>query len=454
MRAQRIIEYLRDSVGLGRREGAARRPVRMGGGGDDGWFSAAGGAGTAALLALLVSPTAVASQAPASYRAQAPYLFVDCRRCDLAHLRQEIPFVNHVRDPADAQVQVLVADEQTAGGGRRYILSFRGRREFEGLDLELSYTTPAIQTEAEERDGLTSTLKRGLVPYVAQTSLGPHLDVVFHAPTEEETLSFADPWNHWTFEPYGGGNFNVETSQAVANARYGIYADRVTEAWKIRLRPYFNNNVRIIRREGAEDVRVDLRRHGFDSYLIRSVGPRMGVGVFGDYITTTSDNLRHRVNVSIGGEYNLYPYTEASRRQITFTYRIGSELADYFEETIYEQTAEALLNHSLNAAVEFLQPWGSISSGLNGSSYLHDSQFHRLTFNGNVAFRLGRGVSLNVGSTFQRINDQLALPRGDASLEDILLERRQLATAYRASGQIALSYTFGSIYTNIVNPRF
>lgn len=408
----------------------------------------------AALIMLLNAPAAWAAQEAAPYRADAPYLYIDCRRCDMLHLRQEVPFVNHVRDPADAQVHVLVGDEETGAGGRRYTLRFLGRGEFAGLDQTLSYTSPVIRTEAEERDGLTSTLKLGLVPYVAPTSLGPNLEVVFTAPAEAETTSFEDPWNHWTFEPYGGGNFNVETSQAVANARYGFYADRVTEAWKIRLRPYFNNNVRIIRREGEEDVRVDLRRHGFDSYVIRSIGANTGIGVFGDYITSTSDNLRHRVTLSAGAEYNLYPYAEASRRQITFTYRLGYEFADYLEETIYETTEEALLNHSLSAAAEFLQPWGSISSGLTGSSYLHDPEYHRLTFNGNVAFRLGRGVSLNVGGTFQRINDQLSLPRGGASLEDILLERRQLATAYRASGQIALSYTFGSIYTNVVNPRF
>jgi hypothetical protein len=297
-------------------------------------------------------------------------------------------------------------------------------------------------------------LKLGLTPYVARTPYSSYLQVVFTEPAEGQPIILEDPWHNWTFEPYGGGNFNVESAQAVANGRYGIYANRVTEQWKIRLRPYFNHNLRIIRRQEGEDLRVDLRRHGFDSYVIRSVGPNMGVGLFGDYITSSIDNLRHRITITPAVEYNLYPYAEASRRQLTFTYRAGYEFADYFQETIFQRTEENLLNHSLNANAQFLQPWGSISAGLTGFTYLHDSSYHRITFDGNLAFRLGRGVSLNVGGTYQRINDQLSLPRGDASLEDILLDRRRLATSYRGSGSMSLSYTFGSIYTNVVNPRF
>jgi len=41
-----------------------------------------------------------------------------------------------------------------------------------------------------------------------------------------------------------------------------------------------------------------------------------------------------------------------------------------------------------------------------------------------------------------------------ASLEEILLRRRELETSYYYYFSIGLSYTFGSIYNNVVNPRF
>jgi hypothetical protein len=383
----------------------------------------------------------------------APLVYLDCSRCDFSHVRQEIRFVNYLRDPSEAQIHVLVTDQRTGAGGRQYTLSFIGRRGFQGVEQTLTYASDPTSTAAEERNGLTETLKLGLAMYAARTPLADYLSVSFRAPGASGTSPINDSWNSWIFEIYGGGNFNSESTQSSASARYGVYADRVTEDWKIRLRPFFNHNSRTVRRQDGEELRVDQRRHGFDSYIIRSLGPHMGAGVFVEYSTSTVDNLRHEVTVTPAVEYSLYPYEDATRRQITFTYRAGVELADYFEETIYEQTAETLLNHSLSMSTQFRQPWGSISSRLTGLSYLHDASFHRLTFNGNVSFRLGGGVSLNIGGRYERVNDQLGLPRGAASLEDVLLQRRRLATAYRSSASIGLSYNFGSLFTNIVNPR-
>jgi hypothetical protein len=413
----------------------------------------------ASAVLLLASATAALAQTPeqeyddANWRDAAPLVFLDCPRCDDTHVRSEITFVNYVREASSAQVHVLVTDQATGGGGRQYTLAFIGREGYGDLAHTLTYTSLQTETPAEVRDGLTSMLKLGLVPYVARTPLAPRLALSFDGAGTRTVQPISDRWNSWTFEVYGGGNFNAESAQDSWNARYGFYANRVTEQWKLRLRPYFNHNARTIRQRDNPDIRLDQRRHGLETYVIRSLGGQMGAGLFAEYITHTLDNLRHGVTLTPAVEYSVFPYSEATRRSITFTYRLGYELADYFEETIYEKTEEALLSHALNASVQVRQPWGSISSGLTGSSYLHNFDFHQLTFNGNVSFRLGGGVSLNVGGSYQRINDQLGLPRGNASLEDILLQRRRLATAYRGSGSIGLSYTFGSIFSNVVNPR-
>ena len=59
-------------------------------------------------------------------------VFLDCRHvaCDSNHLRREIPFVDYVRDPADADVHVLVRTQPTGPGGTEFSLSFIGRRRF------------------------------------------------------------------------------------------------------------------------------------------------------------------------------------------------------------------------------------------------------------------------------------------------------------------------------------
>jgi hypothetical protein len=61
---------------------------------------------------------------------------------------------------------------------------------------------------------------------------------------------------------------------------------------------------------------------------------------------------------------------------------------------------------------------------------------------------------VNFGGSAARIRDQLYLRAGEATDEEILLRRRQLATSYRYSMFVGVGYTFGSIFNNIVNPRF
>ena len=42
----------------------------------------------------------------------------------------------------------------------------------------------------------------------------------------------------------------------------------------------------------------------------------------------------------------------------------------------------------------------------------------------------------------------------ELTLEGILLSRKQLATDYEYNLRVGVRYTFGSIYSNVVNPRF
>jgi hypothetical protein len=73
---------------------------------------------------------------------------------------------------------------------------------------------------------------------------------------------------------------------------------------------------------------------------------------------------------------------------------------------------------------------------------------------GSLSIRLFKGLSFDIFGSFERIRDQLSLVKGEISEADLLLRRRQLETGYSYRGQIGLSYTFGSMYSNVVNPRF
>ena len=49
------------------------------------------------------------------------------------------------------------------------------------------------------------------------------------------------------------------------------------------------------------------------------------------------------------------------------------------------------------------------------------------------------------------ILDQIYLPRRDAIDEEILVRQRQLATDYEWQFRIGITYSFGSIFNNVVN---
>jgi hypothetical protein len=64
-----------------------------------------------------------------------------------------------------------------------------------------------------------------------------------------------------------------------------------------------------------------------------------------------------------------------------------------------------------------------------------------------------KGLSVRASGSLDIIHDQLYLPRGEGSLEDLLLQQKQLATTYQYEASIGFSYTFGSIFSNVVNTR-
>ena len=64
-------------------------------------------------------------------------IFLDCNRCDGEYMRQEITFVDYMRDRRDADVHVLVTTQETGGGGTEYTLKFIGLGSFAGVDQTL-----------------------------------------------------------------------------------------------------------------------------------------------------------------------------------------------------------------------------------------------------------------------------------------------------------------------------
>lgn len=383
-------------------------------------------------------------------------LFLDCNACDETFIRQEMTYVDYVRDREVADIHVLVTQQGTGAGGEAQTIDLLGLGPFAGIDQTGVYTTLASTTEDEEREGFLRTLQALLVPYLLRTSVAERVRVVVEepeGPVSGGAPSGDDPWHQWTVELYADGSADFESRQQSFDTRYGIYVNRVTEDWKIQLRPFFNYNYDRFERDD-ETIRSTARRDGFTSYVVRSISPHWSVGAFGDVFTSTFDNVEMRYRLMPAIEYSLYPYREATRRQLTIAYRIGASQIAYQDTTIYDEIDELLPEHTLTAGYEVTQPWGEVDIGVNASQYLHEPERYAVQFDGSVDVRITQGLSLSLGGNVAFIQNQLNLPKGDADLEEVLLRRRQLETNYRAGLNFGFRYRFGSIYNNIVNPRF
>lgn len=72
----------------------------------------------------------------------------------------------------------------------------------------------------------------------------------------------------------------------------------------------------------------------------------------------------------------------------------------------------------------------------------------------NLNLQLFEGFSLDIFGNISMIRDQLSLPAEEATEQEILLRQKEIATDYDYFVSLGFRYTFGSIYSNVVNPRF
>lgn len=369
------------------------------------------------------------------------------------YVRETLTFVNYVRDRELAQIHIMMTRHGSGSAGENYIITFIGRSHYEGMNNVLTYWSPGTNTADDTRRGLVEMISMGLVPYLATTDLADQISLTISGGQQVVRTPVEDPWNNWVFEIYGGANFNKESTQNRFDSRWGFSIDKISEDWKIRIRPYFNLNERNFITDGGT-ITSRSHRHGFSGNVIRSIDQHWSAGLFVSMLSSTFHNMKFNTEVSPGIEYSLYPYNEATRKAITFVYTIGAGHNNYIEQTIFLKNSETLLGHTINIGATFQQPWGSFRARIRGSHYFHDFESNRAELYARLDFRVIKGLSLNVSGNFDFINDLVALPAGELSLEEILLQQRRQATNYQLSGSLGLAYSFGSQFTNVVNTRF
>jgi len=384
-------------------------------------------------------------------RKDAVKVFIDCSSCDMNFTRQEIPWVNYVRDVREAQVYVLVTRQNSGNGGDLFTYTFHGMDMLAGMDDTLTFTSNPYETSTEIRQKRTTILKAGLLRFASRTPLIHEIEISNGSEIEQEVVT--DKWRNWVFEISTSPEYSAEETYKRLNIRNSIRVTKVTPDIKFEIE-FDQSYTR--QRFIEEDLDTTYIRsfERIENLFVKSLGDHWSAGLIWNINTSTSENYDLNTSVMPSIEYDLYPYAEATHRQLRFLYSIGYQFNDYTDTTIYNKTRENLFGHQLRVAYQVQKKWGSIYFSLRGLNYFHDFSKHMIASDLFARVRLFKGLSLTLNLEAARINDQLNLRKGELSEAERLLRLREQATGYEFQAGIGLSYTFGSIYNNIVNPRF
>jgi hypothetical protein len=412
-------------------------------------------------LVLAVSACLVAGWPGAAGAQPAPppihiKVFIDCSNtwCDSDYLRTELPLIDHVRDREEADLHILITSQSTGAGGQEYTLAFIGKRAFAGADDTLKHIVPPAQSSDTIRAGLLRMIRIGLIRYISHSSVADAISVSFATKKSDGKATARDPWNNWVMRVRFSGYGYAESSSSNLSMSGSATANRITNAWKVQLSSslsYRQSSYDL----GEGDTYTSITRDTSTSGLIvKSLSPKWSVGARTSFSSSTYTNQKRTLGFAPAIEYNFFPYSESTRRLLTVQYRLGVNAYKYSDVTIYDKTAETLPTHTLSLAFDSRQPWGQLNLSLEGSHYLSLTGKYRVESGAMVELRVTKGLSIDFGGWASLIRDQLYLPRGDATTEEILVRQRQLKTSYQYSMSFGISYTFGSLNNNIVNPRF
>jgi hypothetical protein len=368
------------------------------------------------------------------------------------YMKREIRFINYVRDPRMADVYVLITSQSTGSGGTEYTITYQGQNNYKGINDTLIFVRNRTDTYEIYRRGMIKVIKQGLMRYVATTPTISDISVSYK-PSVRKIVLEIDKWKKWVFSIGFDAELDVEKYEKGYDFNINLSASKITEKWKFT--SYFSYDYNENRFEYEERTIKDIRRRlRARSMLAKKIGEHWGIGVRGNVNSDIRYNNKLSVELSPTIEYNLYPYSEFSRKQ--FPIRIGFSLShnDYYEETVYDKTSEFLSKVFMSAANVIRGKWGSVINVVSGSFYIQDFNKNNFEWVNMFNFRLFEGFSINALTVINLIHNQLYLEKGDLTIEEVLLHRKQFETRYSYYISFGFSYSFGSKFQNIVNPRF
>ena len=374
--------------------------------------------------------------------------YLDCR-CDQNYLKQQTSFLDHVRDQNLADIEIFILDVRNPTGTRSFEIKIDGNNEYQEISSSVLVSGYANDTSSTLRDKLLNKLKLALVPFLDKANYNLNVDV---SSNFDDLTVNDDKWKNWVFELSGSYNDDKEETRKTNRYELEFEVDKLTPDWRIGMEikrneskgKYFSN----------DDVYTSSRKTtSFSGRVVKSVSDHFSAGVFLGAYQNTYENIDLNRYIAPAIEYSFYPYRDVLSKEITLAYRIGVGKRNYIEKTIYGYEKQKLSSQTLSLNIRFRQKWGNISSYLNATQFLNDGTKKRFSLRSDLDLRVFEGLAVRFSGNINLIREQYSLAAVSNSIEELLLQQRQIATDYKTNFSVGLSYTFGSIYNSVINTR-
>jgi hypothetical protein len=384
-----------------------------------------------------------------------PKLFLNCAnwRCYEDFVRTELNFFDYVRDRFEADIQILIINQDNAAGGSQYTLNFIGQQKWQGQSDTLRFATKQADTDEMIRQKLVRYIKFGLIKFKMPVELLDDVNVDFKKRATEQTMVKNDKWNYWVFTLGGQGNMNGGSNQLSLWMNGYLTAQRITNDSKTILRANYSQNIQEFT-IGSEKFKAKTEEANITGLYVKSLNEHWSVG--GGYVFRRSvfQNFDAMNQISPAIEYNAFKTSENTKHQLRFLYQAGMRTHNYIEPTILERSYEVLPYQRMDITLNLTRAWGTISTYVSGFQYLHDASKHRLSFGMDMNWRVFEGFSINLSGNASYVKDQIFLPASAFDPTQVLLGARALPSSFDYWTYFGVSYTFGSINNSVVNPRF
>jgi hypothetical protein len=424
-----------------------------------------------ACAALLLGPIAAVStfELEAQAASGRPRVFFDCDgpECDSQYYRTEIAWVDWVNDRQVSDLHLIVSSVRTGVGGREYQLDFIGVEDHEGYLDQMRVQALPTDTERERLDLVTGAMSIGFArfatvagfPALARVEgLDPEATVPGDRVVSPQEVD--DPWNLWVFRINASGDLEGESLSKEQRVFGSINASRVTPTWKVNVNVNANYSEREFELDDGTffDSRYDW---GVRPYVVYSIADNWSLGMRGEVARIVRFNQALRWELTPAVEYSFFPYEEATRRALTFSYRIGPAYREYIEETVYLRTEEYRWEHGAEIDLSQRQPWGEARASVSASQFiflpdtpLYEDGLYNVSLRGGIEVRIIRGLSVDFGGNISWVQDQIYLSGDGVTDEEALLRLQQQETDFQYGLSVGVSIQFGSIFNNVVNNRF